>query len=204
MQIRKPVNIIIIGCIIIILFFFFYQTDKIVVNSKDEGEIQHLDLIVSNGQSILSKLSSLFNYSVRGYSHIGVIVIKNKQIFVLHSTPDGTIDNGIRLDKLQTFIDLSKINYYKIVRYNFINFDKEKIDKKILTYLSKKTPFDYDFDNYSKDKIYCSELIYDIYNDFQLIKTNFDLSKPIHPKVFTEIPEFKTILERKTLENFKN
>ncbi|MGB3343252.1 MAG: YiiX/YebB-like N1pC/P60 family cysteine hydrolase [Aequorivita sp.] len=201
MQFKKLIKFLVIGSILILVFSFFYQKEKILINDNDKHNIEQFDVILSSGQSFQSKLLNLFNISVQSYSHIGLILKENNKIYILHSTPDGTEDNGIRYDNFQEFIDLSNVNYYRILRLDSLG-EYQNIEKSIKHFKETKIPFDYDFDNIDKHKIYCSELVFDIFNDNKLIKTKLDLSKPIHPKEFVKMTEFRTIKERKTTQQW--
>ena len=120
----------------------------------------------------------------------------------MHSTPDGTKENGIRFDNLQEFIDLSNVNYYKILRSKKINKRNILSLNKIIDYYrSKNIPFDYDFDNLNKNKIYCSELVYDILTSNELLIFELDLSKPIHPKAFIKMSDLTTVFDRESDDN---
>ena len=201
MQVRKLIKIFLFFSSVILVVLFFNKKERIVINSTDISQLKHLDIIVSSGQSVQSKLLNLINFSFDGYSHVGIICKENNQVFVLHSTTDGTKENGIRYDDLQSFIDLSDVNHYKVLRSKNIKISVLTINKEIIKYKTLKRPFDYDFNNYDKKKLYCSELIYDIYKNNGIITTNIDLKKPIHPKIFTKLKEFVTILTRDYSEN---
>ncbi|WP_372745588.1 YiiX/YebB-like N1pC/P60 family cysteine hydrolase [Lutibacter sp.] len=195
---KKQIKYITIG-ILLIAFLFLYQEEKIIVNENDKINIQQFDLILTSGQSLQSKLLNLFNFTRYSYSHIGLILKKNNEIYVLHSTPDGTKENGIRFDHFQQFIDLSNVNYYRILRLN--TKDNYNLNRSLNRFKNKKVAFDYEFNNFDKNKIYCSELIFDIFNENGLIKTKIDLSKPIHPKIFAQMPEFSSIMDRNSNNN---
>lgn len=200
MKHKKQIKFLIIFTFLVFGFYFFYKKEKILINKNDKKNIKQFDIILSSGQSFQSKVLKLFNVSLYSYSHIGIILKENNEIYILHSTPDGTKENGIRYDNFQEFINLSNVNYYKILRLDSIG-KYENLKKSVKHFKENKLPFDYDFDNIDKHKIYCSELVFDIFNENNLLKTKFDLSKPIHPKEFTEIPEFKIVKERKTAHN---
>jgi len=191
-----------LACAIIsIAILFFNKTERIIVYKIDLEQFKHLDIIVTSGQSAQSKILNLINFSFESYSHVGIVCKEKKKVFVLHSTTDGTKENGIRYDDLQSFIDLSNVNYYKIVRSENILKSISSINKSIEEYKTSEIPFDYDFDNNNKEQIYCSELVFDIYNNNGLITSKLDLNKPIHPKIFTELKELKIIKERKSIAN---
>jgi hypothetical protein len=75
------------------------------------------------------------------------------------------------------------------------------IDEVIEKHKMNKIPFDYDFDNKNKERIYCSELVYDIFKNEGIIVSTLNLDKPIYPKIFTELDEFKTVMIRKSTTN---
>lgn len=201
MQLRKLIKICLFFTVIIFVFLFFHKTERIIINKKDIIQFKNFDLIVTSGQSVQSKLLNLLNFSFESYSHIGIISKKNNMIFVLHATTDGTKENGIRYDDLQSFLNLSNVNYYKILRSNNSLKSDSLINKSIEKYRTRKIPFDYNFDNLNKEQIYCSELVYDLYKKTGIITSNLDLNKPIKPIIFTKLKELITITERKYSAN---
>lgn len=200
MQLKKLIKIIFLGFISLSVLSFFSQKEKILLNINDKKNIEQFDIILTSGQSVQSKLLNLLNSSIQDYSHVGIILKEKDEIFVLHSTPDGTGDNGIRYDNFQEFLNLSNVNYYRILRLDSVK-DYKGLERSALNFKNSKIPFDYNFENVNKDKIYCSEMIFDIFNENELLKTKLDLSKPIHPKKFIEMTEFKTVKERKSITN---
>lgn len=184
----------------IVFFIVFHKKDKLDIKDIDNGKIESFDIILSKGQSMQSKLISLLNFSTNEYSHIGIIVEENGELFVLHSTPDGSKTNGIRYDDLQTFLDLSDVSDCKILRHQCITDNyRSELSNEVENYKSTHIPFDFDFDNFNNDKIYCSELVYLIFSKTGLMtKSIFDLRKPIYPKYFLHIEEFATVKYKKT------
>lgn len=201
MRVRKLIKIFLVCLFVILIILFFHKKERIIINKTDINQFEHLDIIVTSGQSFQSKVLNLINFSFESYSHVGIICKENNNIFVLHSTTDGTKDNGIRYDNLQSFIELSNVNYYKILRSENIAKSVSSINKSIDKYKTLKIAFDYNFDNFNKEQVYCSELVYDIYKSNGIITSKLDLKKPIHPKMFTELKELTTIKERKSTAN---
>lgn len=185
------------GFIFIILFLFIFISRKEIVSidETDMLKIEDFDIILSKGQSVQSRLISLFKLSMNDYSHIGIIIKENQRVFVLHSTPDGTNSNGIRFDDLNSFIDLSSANDFVILRYQKLsNNQQQKLRFELRKYMSIKAPFDYNFDNTEHKKIYCSELIWLIFTTSGLFKgTEFNVLKPIYPKDFLSLNSFVKI-----------
>lgn len=201
---QKLTKIFLIFVFAILLFLLLFKKERIIIIDKDIEQIEHLDIILTSGQSVQSKMLNLINFSFESYSHIGIICKKKNSVFVLHSTTDGTKENGIRFDDLQSFLDLSNVNYYKILRNDSISKSILSLNKSIERYKTNEIPFDYDFDNQNKDRIYCSELVYDIFSSNGILSTKLDLDKPIHPKTFTKLNELKTVITRKSTANRSN
>ncbi|SDX55736.1 Permuted papain-like amidase enzyme, YaeF/YiiX, C92 family [Lutibacter oricola] len=201
MRVRKLIKIFSVCLFVILIILFLHKKERIIINETDINKFEHLDIIVTSGQSFQSKVLNLINFSFESYTHVGIICKENNNVFVLHSTTDGTKDNGIRYDNLQSFIELSNVNYYKILRSENIAKSVSSINKSIDKYKTLKIAFDYDFDNLNKEQVYCSELVYDIYKSNGIITSKLDLKKPIHPKIFTKLKELTTIKERKSTDN---
>lgn len=192
MKLKNKIKIILLSIIVLVLIFFIYKRDKINVREIDCGRFEDFDLVLTKGQSFQSKLISLLNLSLEDYSHIGLIYKDDAKVFILHSTPDGSENNGIRYDDLQTFINLSNVCDYKLLRYKNISTDiAHKLNIEYEKYKTKSVPFDYDFNNYDHSKIYCSELVLLIYKNSGLIKSNkYNSDKLIYPKDFLKMDEF--------------
>ena len=182
----------IIGCCLIVFVLFYYfinKNEKVEVNDIDVDRIEDFDLIVAKGQSVQSKLISLLKFSTEDYSHIGVLYKEKNRAFVLHATPDGTNKNGIRYDDLQTFIDLSNVSSYIVLRYQDLSFDlRQNLKIEFLKYKTTQAPFDFEFDNFNHEKIYCSELVWLIFSNAGLLeRSGLDLKTIIYPKYFLEM-----------------
>lgn len=192
MKLKNKIKTIIISIIVLVLIFFTHEKNKIIVSEIDSNKLEEYDLILSKGQSIQSKLISLLNLSLEDYSHIGLISKENGKIFILHSTPDGTDNNGIRYDGLQSFIDLSNVSDYKVLRYKSITSNmRQKLKIEFDKYKTSSVPFDYDFNNVDHKKIYCSELVLLIFKNFGVFKMGeYNFENPIYPKYFLKMEEF--------------
>lgn len=190
-KVKLRSKIKIIGVCIVVFFFviFFYKGKEISGKNISKEKLADYDLILSAGQSFQSKLVSIFNFSLMDYTHIGIIHRENNQIFVLHSTPDGTKKNSIRYDDLDTFLKLSSVSKITVLRIiGMSDNDKNNLEKEFLKYKSINLPFDYDFNNFEHKKIYCAELVFLIYTKAKLFNINdFNLSEPIQPKYFLKL-----------------
>jgi uncharacterized protein YycO len=201
MKLRVQIKVIGFFLIVFALYFFIRKKEIISMNEIDKNKIEDFDIILSKGQSVQSKLISLLKLTTVDYSHIGILIKENDNdnVFVLHSTPDGAETNGIRYDDLQTFIDLSDVSDFTVLRYQDISSEfNQKLRKEFSRYKTIQAPFDFDFDNFENKKIYCSELVWLIYEKAGLFKAKeFNLTKPIYPKYFLKMNKLMKVNYKK-------
>lgn len=200
MNLRNLSIVTVFVLIVLVLLYFISKNETVAMNEIDEDKIEDFDIILSKGQSAQSKLISLFKLSMKDYSHIGIIVKDNTKVFVLHSTPDGTQLNGIRYDDLQTFISLSNVSEYTVLRHQSISSEfHQRLRVEFERLKNSQVPFDFDFNNFDHRKIYCSELVCIIFRNSGLSSLQeFDLTKPIFPRYFLNMKGLIPINTKKT------
>jgi len=123
-------------------------------------KIKNSDLIfVDTGNDSFSlaikKVTPKYNDSIH-FTHVGIIIEKNKKFFVLEALPT----KGVILSEINEFINRynkQKIYIGKIKKNYFFPTMQE-----IQNYLGK--PYDYIF-NINNDSFYCSELVYFFYKE---------------------------------------
>ncbi len=181
--------------VLFLVFYFLNKDNKLNDKAIDKGKLADYDLILSKGQSFQSKLISIFNLTIADYTHVGIIHKEGNEVYILHSTPDGTKENGIRYDCLKTFIDLSDASDVTVLRFKEISdFGRQMLKKEFVRYRTYKAPFDYNFNNFEERKIYCTELAYLIYTHSNVMEANiFNLKNYIQPKYFLTINDFYEI-----------
>ncbi|PRN00290.1 hypothetical protein CJ668_07180 [Arcobacter cryaerophilus gv. pseudocryaerophilus] len=131
--------------------------------SKKEN-LQSFDLnIIKSGDIIFRKernfLSDMFsNIDKSKYSHIAIALKVGENLKIYHIESNSEKDD-LKIDTFEKFIKFaSKIAVY---RYNK-EIDSEKIIQILEEYEKNKIEFDIDFE-LENDKLYCTELINDIY-----------------------------------------
>jgi hypothetical protein len=165
---------------------FFYNTDS----------IQSGDIILRKGYGLVSEIIVFqLNDSVE-VSHCGIISLNEKGEFdVIHSLSQKVSEhNGMQICSLAEFMDDSKIESVRVLRYN--NDNSSLIEHYAKFYLKQGIYFDENFDMSDTTSFYCMELpIFIIHKTF-----NNDISngaeKPLFSiffdkKNFTEIPFLK-------------
>jgi hypothetical protein len=122
--------------------------------------VKNGDLLLRGGNDFSSRFVKEINKKDRAYSHGGIAVIKNGEVYVYHIIPDHTQTNDkIRFDKIDSFLIAYDNTDFAIARYKIDS--SETID--FLNYLQqqyeKKVAFDMLFDLSSDNDMYCSEMI---------------------------------------------
>lgn len=183
-----------------LVIVLFILTILCVTKKNERIELEQLnivnwhdyDLILTSGQSLQSKLIGIFSISRNEFSHIGIIRITNSGYKILHATVDQQDGSAIRLDDLSVFIGLSDVCAIKVLRFPNIKADQLNALKNACDYFCRlQVPFDYTFDNKSLEKVYCSELVWNIYSWANILDSSHQqINKPIHPKYFYDCKQF--------------
>jgi hypothetical protein len=204
MKVKKLSELFIICALLAGFLCLFINRKNIIVSSADVESIENFDLILTKGQSVQSRLVNLLDFSVdQGYTHIGIVCKTGNRVSVLHATPDGTKRNCIRYDDFQTFINLSSVCGYRILRLkNFPANLRCSLTQAVEKFRKARIPFDYSFNNREHRNIYCSELIYLAFTESGLLQAkSFNLEKPIGPDKFLNLTELFTVTDRETAGN---
>ena len=186
---------------LIILFYFLIQTiiisqnsvpiiikeNIITINNQkytlEEGDLIFQDLDSSPLCYAIEKVTTSANN--KSFSHVGICVIENSELFVLEA-----FSNGVELIKIDEFItrSLNDDGYPKISVGRLIP-NYEDMIKPAITKAKEFIGKDYDeLFLLNNDKYYCSELIYEIFS-----QSNYSLFK-LQPMTFKE-PETKEYME---------
>ena len=146
---KKRLYVLGIIIVILILPFGSMLTETITAQSEPIEEVREGDVIFQTSQSQQSPLIQIATRSK--ISHCGIIVMKNGKPYVLETL------KTLVVTPLDKFIARGEGGKYWLKRSN-----KENIKIKYGSYLGKPYDLAFKFDN---GKFYCSELIYDIYNN---------------------------------------
>ena len=146
---------------------------QVVLDSLKSG-----DIILRRGDGPLS--FHLSNTTKEAFTHCGIIVKEKEEFKVIHSI-GGQVSNqeidGVQLTTLKHFVDYASDSLLYICRPIFVDSANIKITNRAYYYLEKQVPFDHRFSMLSKDKMYCSELLYYIFKDINKEQNIFVIKK---------------------------
>lgn len=145
--------------IVVILFFCSCSAQKF-----EDG-----DIIFQTSKSAQSKMIQQVTGS--NLSHCGIIFFRNNKPFVFEAV------NPVKITSLDHWIARGVNGKYKVVRLKYVLQDNHK--KIMMNYAKKQLGKSYDSKfEWSENKMYCSELVWKIYNS-----TGYTLS---NPKTFSD------------------
>lgn len=115
------------------------------------------DLVFRKGHDLISRLVLAQGVSPR-FSHVGVIIIHEARVFVVHSLPRSvTSTGGVQMEPLSSFISFENASDLAFYRVNGIDHkSRVSIRKYVLRQIGK--PFDEEFQLSDNKRIYCTEL----------------------------------------------
>jgi hypothetical protein len=167
------ISLVIIAIIAMFLFVYNYCTEQehsisTYTLSNEEIKLLHNgDIILRHGYGMASDLIVKTLNEKYDISHCAIVFKDSNNISVIHSVSQSLSDfDGVQTQTLKRFISDSKENSVIVVRYkNPLDSDNSVIAERAAYYLSKKLPFDNDFDIEDSTHIYCNELIWRIIKD---------------------------------------
>jgi uncharacterized protein YycO len=135
--------------------FYLFMVIIITLLSCGNNDIfKNGDIILHTSKSNQSKM--IQDVTESKYSHVGIIYIKDDEIYVLEAV------QPVKITPLNEFINRGIDSKYTVVRYNKDLTENQL--KKMFEYGYSQLGKNYDLKfEWSEDKMYCSELIYKIY-----------------------------------------
>ena len=156
--------------------------------------IQNADIIFQTSQSPQSQAIQLATHSP--YSHVGIIFFKQDKAYVFEAKAT------VGFTPLEEWIQRGVGGHYVVKRLNNLkSIATEQTKGKVIEFIKKYKgrPYDFYFE-WSDEKIYCSELVWKMYDKALGVKLGelqklgeFDLSKPavqakLHERFGDQIP----------------
>ncbi len=155
------------------LFAYNYQSEQehsfstYTLSLNEISLLHNGDIILRHGYGIASDLIVNTLNEKYDISHCAIICRDSHQINVIHSVSQSLSDfDGMQKQTLSRFVSDSKKNSIIVIRYkNTQKSNNYIIANRAAYYLSKKIPFDNDFDIEDSSKFYCTELIWRVIKD---------------------------------------
>lgn len=117
------------------------------------------DLLVRLGDDLLSYQIKLLNEAEKDYSHAGVVVEKNKKLWVLHIAPDEAVKDGVQLTPIDSFINPKKNLTAALYRYELSPEERSRFLSTLERFAASNLRFDRLYDLQTDSVMYCSEMI---------------------------------------------
>jgi hypothetical protein len=123
------------------------------------------DLIFRHGRGFISNALMSLGQRERKYSHAGIVAVEKGNVYVYHSIGgEQNISNKLRKDRLEDFCSPEDVHAFGIYRSDFSAAKIDKVIEEVDLYYKNELEFDTKFNLLSDDKMYCTEMIYKIFN----------------------------------------
>ena len=140
----------------------------IACNSPQDSKVEKPILNIENlkngtiicrlGNGYFSNYFRQFASKEKKFSHIGIISVENKNVYVYHSEASELTGVGfVKKEKIDVF--LKDIKVYDFFELTYNDTIKNGIIHHVKNYHTNKTPFDLNFDSTNDNELYCTELI---------------------------------------------
>ena len=113
------------------------------------------DIICRRGSGFLSDLIADISTEDKRFSHVGIVRIVDGFITVIHAEGSFNFkDCIVKEESLADFLRTAR----SVGIYRVIDFEGHLISSKVIEYLDK--PFDWGFDIFNDENVYCTELVF--------------------------------------------
>lgn len=135
------------------------------LSEQEKMLLKNGDILLRRGFGIFSDMiAEDLNSSDYDVSHAGILYQSKDGWMVIHSlSSDVSKVDGVQMQPLDSFLYYSQPKKIIVSRLNNINDSiGNKIVERALYYLGKNVPFDHQGDYKNSDKLFCTELIWQI------------------------------------------
>lgn len=133
------------------------------IDRADYPLLRSGDLIFRRGRGLVSEAVIAAGQGAR-YSHVGLVLVKENEVFVVHAAPKetGQGDGRVRRQPLHEFANAREAETVAIFRVR----DETDTALRPLEGMAEAVvgqPFDSDFNLDTEDRLYCTELVWRLY-----------------------------------------
>lgn len=127
----------------------------------DTSVIESGDVVFRRGRSVVSQMVVAAQQQLP-FSHVGIAVVSEQGVMVVHATPDGPPPGLVVSDRIDEFLDADAASVAAVYRVD----DSAKArgaSEAASRYANVPVPFDAAFDLRTADQLYCTELVWRAY-----------------------------------------
>ncbi len=126
-------------------------------------EISSGDIVLRMGNGLVSEIAKSFSQREQRFSHVGILVQTKTAMVVVHSVlEDEKNFNGVVVEKLDSF--LKDASDWAVYRIKLPADKRHAIATEALKKATEKIPFDSEYDLQTKDRLYCTEFVWQTIN----------------------------------------
>lgn len=140
--------------------FAHFRTKTYTHQNTYLSNLQNGDLVLRRGKSVESYTVYIAD-DTSDFSHIGVIVMENQKPYVIHAVPNPS--HFVLKESLEDFISSDNCSHYAVYRYEMPDENKNGISQLAQSFYEKKYRFDDRYDLSTDHELYCTELVYKVY-----------------------------------------
>ncbi|MFN8164863.1 MAG: YiiX/YebB-like N1pC/P60 family cysteine hydrolase [Bacteroidia bacterium] len=156
-------------CFLTLLLCFFAGTIRSMVRHQAKvfsvipppNLLRNGDLILRQGNSFVSEVMKNFSLTEKKYSHAGIIHLEGGKVFVYHII---AVDNGkpsvMLKEPISLFCNSTDNSSYAVFRTNANPVD---VDREATKLFASHPQFDTYFDLSTDSLLYCTELVYKVF-----------------------------------------
>jgi hypothetical protein len=158
---------IVLASVLYYLIFLDSENEKSVyyeLTSSELGMLKEGDILLRQGYGFFSRSIAKYQEAEYPVTHCAMFVNENNELGVIHSLSSSFSDfDGVQKQPLQRFLNESVPRTLIVVRYKGGQEKINSLIEKTKEYLSKKIPFDHEFNRADTSKMYCTELFRNIF-----------------------------------------
>lgn len=168
--------------------------------------LQSGDLIFRRGRSLTSRMVFLADPSST-YSHVGLLFVDGPEVQVIHVVPGdaAAATAPVRIEPLASFVEARHATAVSVRRLEHERAGRyaAQAAAAAYSYARASVPFDAHFDLQSKDRLYCTELVWRAYLDagidlvdgvFRRIQTPFGVGDYLPPSSLLNSRHLREVL----------
>jgi Permuted papain-like amidase enzyme, YaeF/YiiX, C92 family len=127
----------------------------------DESQLQEGDLVLRHARGFVSDAILSFSTNDPQYSHSGIVRKIKGKTYVYHASGgEENMSNSMKCDELALYCHPAAIFKFGVFHFDLPDHQRAKFISILDEWYKQGVEFDFDFDMYTDDKMYCSEMIY--------------------------------------------